>query len=101
MARALEPLEGGKGLIDIFIHETGVRCKKKIRKRREEALLPAPLHPQETAAEEEGGNAFTEAVQKARPAGAKGTFVQRIAISSSMGPGVRVDPSSLGASSAH
>ena len=45
--------------------------------------------------------AFTDAVQKARPAGAKGTFVQRIAISSSMGPGVRVDPSSLGASSAH
>ncbi len=44
--------------------------------------------------------AFTDAVQKSRPAGAKGTFVQRVAISSTMGPGVRVDPSSLGASSA-
>lgn len=40
--------------------------------------------------------AFADAVQKARPAGAKGTFVQRIAISSSMGPGVKVDPSSIG-----
>ncbi len=40
--------------------------------------------------------AFTDAVQKARPSGAKGTFVQRVAISSTMGPGVRVDPASLG-----
>jgi large subunit ribosomal protein L1 len=40
--------------------------------------------------------AFTDAVQKAKPAGAKGTFVQRVAISSTMGPGVRVDPASLG-----
>jgi large subunit ribosomal protein L1 len=39
--------------------------------------------------------AFTDAVQKSRPAGAKGTFVQRIAISSTMGPGVKVDPASL------
>jgi large subunit ribosomal protein L1 len=44
--------------------------------------------------------AFTDAVQKSRPAGAKGTFVQRVAISSTMGPGVRVDPSSLSANSA-
>ena len=41
--------------------------------------------------------AFADAVQKARPAGAKGTFVQRVAISSTMGPGVRVDPASLSA----
>ena len=31
--------------------------------------------------------AFADAVQKAKPAGAKGTFVNRVAISSSMGPG--------------
>jgi large subunit ribosomal protein L1 len=39
--------------------------------------------------------AFTDAVQKARPSGAKGTFVQRVAISSTMGPGVKVDPATL------
>jgi large subunit ribosomal protein L1 len=39
--------------------------------------------------------AFADAVQKAKPTGAKGTFVQRIAISSTMGPGVHVDPSSV------
>jgi large subunit ribosomal protein L1 len=37
--------------------------------------------------------AFIDAVQKARPTGAKGTYINRIAISSTMGPGVKVDPS--------
>jgi large subunit ribosomal protein L1 len=39
--------------------------------------------------------AFTEAVQRAKPTGAKGTYLQRIAVSSTMGPGVRVDPASV------
>lgn len=39
--------------------------------------------------------AFADAVVKARPTGAKGTYVQKIAISSTMGPGVKVDPSSV------
>ena len=39
--------------------------------------------------------AFADAVQKAKPSGAKGTYIQRIAISSSMGPGVKVDPASV------
>jgi large subunit ribosomal protein L1 len=37
--------------------------------------------------------AFVDAVAKAKPAGAKGTFVKKVAVSSTMGPGVRVDPS--------
>jgi len=37
--------------------------------------------------------AFIDAVQKAKPAGAKGTYINRIAISSTMGPGVKVDMS--------
>jgi large subunit ribosomal protein L1 len=39
--------------------------------------------------------AFADAVQKAKPPGAKGHFVHRIAISSTMGPGVKVEPSSV------
>jgi large subunit ribosomal protein L1 len=39
--------------------------------------------------------AFADAVQKARPAGAKGTFVQRVALSSTMGPGVKIDPTTI------
>jgi large subunit ribosomal protein L1 len=41
--------------------------------------------------------AFTDAVTRAKPAGAKGTYVKRVAVSSTMGPGVHVDPSTLGA----
>ena len=41
--------------------------------------------------------AFVDAIQKAKPTGAKGTYVQKVALSSTMGPGIRVDVSSLGA----
>ena len=39
--------------------------------------------------------AFADAVQKAKPSGAKGNYVQRVAITSTMGPGVKIDPSTL------
>ena len=39
--------------------------------------------------------AFVDAVVKAKPAGAKGTYLQRVALSSTMGPGVKVDPSTI------
>jgi large subunit ribosomal protein L1 len=39
--------------------------------------------------------AFADAVAKAKPAGAKGTYIQRVAITSTMGPGVKVDPASV------
>jgi large subunit ribosomal protein L1 len=39
--------------------------------------------------------AFADAVQKAKPTGAKGTFINRVAVSSTMGPGVKVEPASL------
>jgi large subunit ribosomal protein L1 len=39
--------------------------------------------------------AFADAVQKAKPPGAKGHYINRVAISSTMGPGVKVEPSSL------
>jgi len=36
--------------------------------------------------------AFIDAVSKAKPTGAKGTFVKKVALSTTMGPGVRLDP---------
>jgi large subunit ribosomal protein L1 len=39
--------------------------------------------------------ALVEAVNKSRPAGAKGTFLTKISVSSTMGAGVRVDQASL------
>jgi len=35
--------------------------------------------------------AFVDAVSKAKPTGAKGNYIQRVAISSTMGPGVKVE----------
>src|SRR5438132_10976174 len=39
--------------------------------------------------------AFADAVQKAKPPGAKGHYINRVAISSTMGPGVKIDTASL------
>jgi large subunit ribosomal protein L1 len=39
--------------------------------------------------------AFADAVAKARPSGAKGTYIQRVAVTSTMGPGLKVDVSSV------
>ncbi len=44
--------------------------------------------------------AFVEAVAKAKPTGSKGTYLQRAAISSTMGPGVKLDLSTLATASA-
>ena len=41
--------------------------------------------------------AFVDAIQRAKPTGAKGTYVKKVAVSSSMGPGVKVDVASLSA----
>ncbi len=45
----------------------------------------------------ENARALADAIQKAKPSGAKGTYVQKVSISSTLGPGVRVDVSSISA----
>ena len=40
---------------------------------------------------EENVLAFVKAISQARPAGAKGTYMKKISVSSSMGPGVSLD----------
>ena len=46
---------------------------------------------------EQNLKALIEALQKAKPAAAKGQYLKKIAVSSTMGPGVRVDQASLAA----
>ena len=41
--------------------------------------------------------ALVDALNKAKPAGAKGTYVKKISMSSTMGPGVKVDLTTIGA----
>ena len=45
----------------------------------------------------ENARALADAVVRSKPTGAKGTYVQKVSISSTMGPGVRVDVSTLAA----
>ena len=39
----------------------------------------------------ENVRAFVQAIQKARPTGAKGTYIQKISLTSTMGPGIKLD----------
>ena len=42
-------------------------------------------------------DAFVDAIVKAKPSGAKGKYIKKIAVSSTMGAGVKVDPTDVGA----
>jgi large subunit ribosomal protein L1 len=44
--------------------------------------------------------AFVDAIQRAKPTGAKGTYLKKVAVSSTMGPGVKVDVASLSGAAA-
>ena len=39
--------------------------------------------------------AFVDAISKAKPSGAKGTYIKKVSLSSTMGPGVKLDVGSL------
>ena len=47
---------------------------------------------------EENVRAFADAVNKAKPAGAKGNYVKKVSVTSTMGPGLKIDPATLAAS---
>ena len=52
----------------------------------------------DAAAIEENIRAFADAVIRAKPSGAKGNYLKKVAIASTMGPGLKVDLSTLSAS---
>jgi large subunit ribosomal protein L1 len=43
----------------------------------------------------ENARAFLSAITKARPTGVKGTYIERVTLSSTMGPGVKIDLTTL------
>ena len=45
----------------------------------------------------ENVTAFIDAINKAKPSGAKGSYMKKVALSSTMGPGVKIDIASLSA----
>jgi large subunit ribosomal protein L1 len=46
---------------------------------------------------EENIRAFTDAVNKAKPTGAKGVYLKKVSVTSTMGPGLKVDLSTISA----
>ncbi len=40
---------------------------------------------------DKNANAFLDAVKRAKPAGAKGTYLKKVSLSSTMGPGLKLD----------
>ena len=44
---------------------------------------------------EENVKAFVSAINRAKPSGAKGTYVEKVSLSSSMGPGLKLDVAAL------
>jgi large subunit ribosomal protein L1 len=42
--------------------------------------------------------AIMDALNKAKPSGAKGTYVKKVSLSSTMGPGVKIDTTTFGPS---
>lgn len=63
-----------------------------------EGIVQAGVGKASFSEEQLAGNirALVTAVQKARPSGAKGAYMKRLAISSTMGPGVKLDMADLG-----
>jgi large subunit ribosomal protein L1 len=45
----------------------------------------------------ENVRAFVDAINKAKPQGAKGTYLKKVSLSSTMGPGVKLDTAAIGA----
>lgn len=78
VAKAVRELKAGK--IEFRVDKSGI--------------VHAPIGKRSFAPEKLAENlqAFMEAIVKARPSAAKGHYVRSVTVSSTMGPGVRLDP---------
>jgi large subunit ribosomal protein L1 len=71
--------------------------KVEFRVERSGAIVHAPVGRKSFTEDQlmENIRVLVGALVKAKPAAAKGTYLRSISISSTMGPGVRIDPASI------
>lgn len=81
VAKAVNELKAGR--VDYRVDKAGV--------------VHAPLGKKSFGAEKIQGNlkAFLDSVNRAKPSGAKGTYMESMAVSTTMGPGLKVDVSTI------
>jgi large subunit ribosomal protein L1 len=86
VAKAIQEIKAGK--VEFRVDKTGI--------------IHAPFGKRSFGAEKlhENAQALVAAVVKAKPAAAKGKYIKTVTVSTTMGPGVRVDESQLVASEA-
>ncbi len=86
VAKAIQDIKAGK--VEFRVDKTGI--------------IHGPLGKLSFSSEQlkENAEAFIGAVVKAKPAAAKGKYLKTVNLSSTMGPGIRLDESTLGAAEA-
>ncbi len=81
IAKAIEELKAGK--IDFRVEKAGI--------------VHAPLGKASFGVEKlvENGRAFIDKILALKPASSKGSYVKAVTVSTTMGPGIKIDPSAL------
>ena len=82
VAKAVKEIKAGK--IEFRVDKTG--------------NVHAPIGRISFSTDQLGQNlkAFMDSILRAKPSGAKGTYVRSVTVSSTMGPGIAIDPNSFG-----
>jgi large subunit ribosomal protein L1 len=76
--------------------------KVEFRAEKEGGIVHAPIGKKSFSAQqlEENARALIGALIKAKPAAAKGTYLRSVTLSTTMGPGIKVDPATIEATEA-
>lgn len=80
--------------------EEAKKGKVEFRVEKKGAIIHAPIGKVSFSQEQlmENTQALIDAIMRAKPASSKGTYMKKITLSSTMSPGVRIDPASVTAS---
>lgn len=85
--------KSGTVTMDVAKAVSDVKAGKVEYRLDKTAIIHCPIGKKSFGAEKvtENFNALMEAIVKAKPAAAKGTYIKSVSVSSTMGPGVRVN----------